>query len=249
MTASPNRWARCVVAGAVAVAGLALAGCGAGHPNPTSTTNVVPRTSTTNVIPRTSTTTVPTTTTTTTDPGTLPQTATEPPTDAAALIARLGPLWSAISSGDPAAGAGVFFPESAYLQLKTGILPNPAGDYTGRLVAFYDLDVAAYHLHVQSQTPAGSGPADLELVAADPAVAAWIPPGACENRYGYWHLPGARLVYRAGGAVHSVGVASLISWRGQWFVVHLGPNPRPSDVGTVASPADGPGVPGPAGGC
>ena len=155
MTASPIRRARGVVAGAVAVVGLALAGCGAGHPDPSTTTT----------IPRTSTTTVPTTTTTTTDPGTLPQTATEPPTDAAALIARLGPLWSAISSGDPAAGAGVFFPESAYLQLKTGILPNPAGDYTGRLVAFYDLDVAAYHLHVQSQMPAGSGPADLESVA------------------------------------------------------------------------------------
>jgi hypothetical protein len=49
--------------------------------------------------------------------------------------------------------------------------------------------------------------------------------------------------------VRSFGVASLISWRGLWYVVHLGPNPRPSDVGTVDQPAIGPGSPGPGGGC
>jgi len=65
----------------------------------------------------------------------------------------------------------------------------------------------------------------------------------------YWHLPGVRFVYSVGGAVQSFAIASLISWRGQWYVVHLGPNPRPEDIGTVDQPAAGAGSPGPAGGC
>jgi len=222
--------------------GAALGGCGGASSSAPSTTQGTATSSTT--------TTVPPTTTTTTDPGTLPQTPVQPPSDPAALAGRLAPLWAAITTGDPAAGRPVFFPASAYLQLKTGILPAPAADYTGRLVAFYDLDTAAYHQAVSPTGAAagGGGPA-LASVVADPTMAAWIPPGACENRFGYWHLPGVRLVYRSGGTERSVGVASLISWRGEWYVVHLGPNPRPADVGTVDAPAVGPGTPGPAGGC
>ena len=41
----------------------------------------------------------------------------------------------------------------------------------------------------------------------------------------------------------------MISWRGEWYVVHLGPNPRPTNTGTVDMPALGPGTPGSAGGC
>jgi hypothetical protein len=148
-------------------------------------------------------------------------------------------------AGSPAAAGPLFFPRSAYLQLKTGILADPASDYADRLVAFYDLDLVAYHQLVT----AGSANPPLTEVLADPADAAWIGPGQCENRYGYWHLPGVRLVYGRAGRVSSVAVASLISWRGVWYVVHLGPNPRPSNVGTVTLPQSGAGVAGPAGGC
>jgi hypothetical protein len=91
--------------------------------------------------------------------------------------------------------------------------------------------------------------ARLLAVNASAADAEWIAPGSCENLIGYWHLPGVRFVYRAGGVVKSFAVASLISWRGVWYVVHLGPNPRPVNVGTVDQPAVGPGLPGPGGGC
>jgi hypothetical protein len=154
-------------------------------------------------------------------------------------------LWAAIVADSPALGREVFFPESAYIRMKTGVLPDHASDYRWRLIAFYDLDLAAYHAHLVA-TPA---PVKLIAVNADPALAAWIPPGYCENRIGYWHLPGTRLVYTSGGRTYSVRVASLISWRGVWYVVHLGPNPRPVNAGTVDDPRIGPGVPGPGGGC
>jgi hypothetical protein len=129
--------------------------------------------------------------------------------------------------------------------MKTGQISNPASDYQSRLIAFLSLDLGAY------QQVLGANPlkATLSAVNADPAYATWIPPGSCENSVGYWHLPNVRLVYSSNGTTSSFAVASLISWRGVWYVVHLGPNPRPSNVGTVALPASGAGTPGPPGGC
>ena len=187
----------------------------------------------------------PTTTTTTIDPGTLPQTSEEPPTDASALQARLAPLWTAIQQNSLTIGETVFFPESAYVQIKTGQIPNPQSDYQSRLIAFYALDLPAY------QQALGGTPnrATLTGVNVNASYATWIAPGTCENSIGYWHLPNIRLVYSINGAVSSFGVASLISWRGVWYVVHLGPNPRPSNIGTVDQPSSGAGTPGPPGGC
>jgi hypothetical protein len=129
--------------------------------------------------------------------------------------------------------------------MKTGQIADPNADFSDRLIAFYDLDIAAYH----QQLGAGAPTAHLVSVNATPSDAAYIPPGTCENAIGYWHLPGVRFVYQEGGTEQSFAVASLISWRGVWYVVHLGPNPRPSDVGTVDQPASGAGTPGPPGGC
>jgi hypothetical protein len=184
------------------------------------------------------------TTTTTIDPGSLPQTSDEPSTGSS-LNARMQTLWSAIVTGSESQAIPVFFPESAYITAKTGQIPNPSGDYTARLLAFYGLDLVAYHQLLVS----GSGTPTLTDVEANPSDAAWIGPGQCENSVGYWHLPGVRLVYLQDGTVRSFAVASLISWRDVWYVVHLGPNPRPANVGTVDQAASGPGVPGPAGGC
>ena len=63
---------------------------------------------------------------------------------------------------------------------------------------------------------------------------------------GYWHVGGARLVYRHRGQLRSIGIASLISWRGRWYVVHFGAVLRAGAGGVVDAPATGPGVPGPA---
>jgi hypothetical protein len=182
--------------------------------------------------------------TTTTDAGLLPQTTAEPDSGAG-LNASFGVLWHAIVAGTPDAALGVFFPRTAYVRMKTGVIPDPAGDYANRLLAFYRLDLQAYHAYLGP----GAAAARLIGVDADGAYASWIAPGGCENLIGYWHLPGVRLVYSEGGVIDSFAVASLISWHSVWYVVHLGPNPRPSDVGTVDQAASGPGIPGPPGGC
>jgi hypothetical protein len=177
------------------------------------------------------------------NPGSLPQTTVEP-NFTVGLNAQMRTLWRAIESDSSSLGRTTFFPEGAYLQMKTGSIPDPSADYVSRLIGFFNLDLAAYH------RLAASGPrSTLVRVEANRADAAWIPPGVCENKIGYWHVPGVRLVFRKAGVIESVEVASLISWRGIWYVVHLGPNPRPTDVGTVDDFQKGPGTPGPAGGC
>ena len=92
---------------------------------------------------------------------------------------------------------------------------------------------------------------DLRIRVGGPATAqaAWIDPGVCDNKVGYWHVAGPRLVYRQHGRIRSIGIASLISWRGRWYVVHLGAVLRSTPAGVVDQPADGPGTPGPPGGC
>ena len=150
-------------------------------------------------------------------------------------------LWRAISEDNRALAARVFFPEGPYLSMKTGVIPDPAADYRSRLVALYNLDVAKYHRWTSG--------ARLVRVNVDQGLATWIAPGACENRIGYWHLPGVRLVLARHHRLWSVGVFSLISWRGVYYVVHLGPNPRVANVGTLDDPRLGAGGPGPGGGC
>lgn len=176
-------------------------------------------------------------------PGSLPQTTNEPDFTTG-LDAQMHLLWRAIKSNSPALAQRVFFPRAAYLRMKIGEIPNPSADYTDRLIGLFDLDIAAYH-RLFSANP----PVKFERVLSSPADAAWIAPGACENRIGYWHLPGIRLVFERGGHIESAAVASLISWRGVWYVVHLGPNPRPINVGTIDNFHSGPGAAGPAGGC
>lgn len=166
------------------------------------------------------------------------------PSFAGPLSHQLRVLFGAIAADAPNRARASFFPAPAYVAMKVGRIPNPSGDYLDRLWAFYALDIGAYH-----QLLFGTAPSTLLRVEVAPADAQWIPAGVCENSFGYWHLPGVRLVYRQRGIIKSVAVASLISWRGQWYVIHLGPNPRPRNVGTVDDFLVGAGTPGPAGGC
>jgi hypothetical protein len=176
-------------------------------------------------------------------PGSLPQTSTEP-TFGAPFHAQMKQLFRAIKNDSAPIGATVFFPEAAYVSMKTGEIPDPTNDYVERLIGFYDQDLTAYHERLF-----GGPTTTLVRVDANAHYAQWIAPGVCENKIGYWHVPGVRLVLRRGARLVSVAVFSLISWRGLWYVVHLGPNPRPVDVGTVDDFQIGAGTPGPAGGC
>jgi hypothetical protein len=173
----------------------------------------------------------------------LPQTRARPSAGTPVFRAEMTDLWSAVVTGRPATGAPAFFPLSAYKQVKA--IADPAADWNARLFGDFRLDVGAAHRLLGT----GAGAARLVRVIVPSADAAWIDPGVCYNAVGYWHVGGARLVYRQGGQVRSIGIASLISWRGQWYVVHFGAVLRTGAAGVVDQPAAGPGVPGPAGGC
>lgn len=172
--------------------------------------------------------------------GALPQTRAFPGTRTSAFDNAMADLWLAVTTGNPRFARPGFFPLAAYQQVKA--IPYPVPDWQDRLWSNFVLDVRAAHRLV------GSG-ARLDRVVVPGKYAAWIYPGACHNKIGYWHVPGARVVYRAHGQERSFGIASLISWRGVWYVVHLGAVQRTVVSGIVYQPAVGPGVPGPPGGC
>ncbi len=172
--------------------------------------------------------------------GARPQTRAFPSTTSAAFRNAMADLWLAVTTGNPRFGLPAFFPVAAYKQVKA--IPYPVADWQDRLWYDFTLDVGAAHGLL------GRG-ARLVRVIAPAAGAAWVYPGACYNSIGYWHLPGARVVYREHGQERSFGIASLISWRGVWYVVHLGAVMRSVVTGIVYRPAIGPGVPGPPGGC
>ncbi len=176
------------------------------------------------------------------DPGALPQTDAEP-SSGAPLVARMRILWTAITHGAPSIAAPVFFPEGAYRQVKA--IWNPSGDFRNRIWAIFTHDVAAYRRELGPHAVS----ARLTGVVSAPSAAGWVPRGVCENAVGYWHLPGTRLVYVVGTTRYSVGVDSMISWRGAWYVIHLGPNTTPTSPGTVDDPQVGPGTPGHGAGC
>jgi hypothetical protein len=173
-------------------------------------------------------------------PSALPVTRAFPRTDSAAFRHAMADLWLTVTTGNPRFGLPGFFPVAAYKQVKAE--PYPAADWQDRLWYDFVLDVRAAHRLL------GSG-ATLDRVIVPTAYAAWVYPGACYNKIGYWHVPGARVVYREHGTERSFGIASLISWRGTWYVIHLGAVQRTAVTGIVDQPAVGPGVPGSPGGC
>ena len=176
------------------------------------------------------------------DPGTLPQTGAKPGVGAV-FERHMRVLWSAITRGAPAVARPVFFPESAYRQVKA--IWNPNGDFSTRIWANFVRDIAAYHRYLGRHAAA----ARLTGVIPAPAAATWVPRGVCENGVGYWQLPGTRLVYDIGSTRHSVGVYSMISWRGVWYPIPLGDNTPPASPGTVDDPQTGTGIPGVGPGC
>ena len=152
-------------------------------------------------------------------------------------------LWRGVRLNSTRAALPAFFPEGAYRQLKA--IYNANGDWVSRLVGDYALDLAAAHRLL------GRGAARDRLlwVEVPRGYAHWVPPGVCYNRVGYWETPNSRLVYRAGTRTRSFGIASMISWRGVWYVVHLGAILRPGSGGVVDDPSLGVGTALPSGTC
>jgi hypothetical protein len=151
-------------------------------------------------------------------------------------------LWTDILENKPGQADTMMFPEAAYEKLKA--IPYPESDYVNRLLFLFNLDISAYRSFLRA-----SGTPVLVRVETSPADAQWIPAGACYNTIGYWHLPGVRFVYRYGSTIESVGVLSMISWRGKWYFIHLGQYTATGSVGQIYDFAHGVGTPGPPGSC
>ncbi len=155
--------------------------------------------------------------TTTIDPGSLPQTRDLPTTTDPHFAAGVAALWSAVVNDDPARATPFFFPLSAYLQVKA--IADPNTDWHQRLLAAYQRDIHTMHVQLAASAPK----ATLEGLRVPSAGATWVLPGQEYNRLGYWRVYRDALVYRVGSVEHSFPIYSLISWRGEWYIVHIGP--------------------------
>jgi hypothetical protein len=198
-----------VAAGAGATLFVVTRGSG-----PASTIGAARRVTSTTTAPSATTTTTTTPTTTTVDPGSLPQTIEQPTSSDPQFQAEVRGFWQAVVSDDPTPGMAFFFPLGAYLQVKA--IANPAADWQQRLVAAYQRDLHALHAAL------GAGAAGAQLTGVDvPAAAQWIRPGAEYNKGSYWRVYGAQVHYTVGGRPGTITIASMISWRGHWYLVHL----------------------------
>jgi hypothetical protein len=149
------------------------------------------------------------------DSASLPQTHDVARAEGAAFEARRDALWLAIVTDDADRAMPFFFPVGAYQQVKD--VASPASDWKHRLVAAYQRDIHALHARL------GADAADARFVAFDvpEGRARWIEPGEEWNKIGYYRVFGSKLRYSVAGEERSFEVKSLISWRGEWFVVHL----------------------------
>jgi len=171
------------------------------------------------------------------DPGGQPQTDDLPRAATPVFETEMADLWQGIVHDSVDKAMPAFFPEGAYLQVK--VIADPAADYVSRLIGEFGLDIGAAHQLL------GPDPTDAIFLGVDTngSFAHWVVPGTCSNGVGYYELPNSRLVYEVDGQVRSFGIASMISWRGVWYVVHLGGVARIGNGGMVDDPAAGPGVP------
>jgi hypothetical protein len=169
-------------------------------------------------------------------PGSLPQTHALPPGTSASFRSTMAALWTGIAGGSAAAAMPAFFPRGAYLQVKE--IADAGADYANRLVHDYSLDIGAAHATLGHEASFAA----LVGVEVPESYSHWVEPGTCYNRVGYYEVPNARIVYREGGQERSFGIASMISWRGRWYVVHLGSVLRSGESGVVDEPASGTGT-------
>ena len=147
--------------------------------------------------------------------GALPQTHDKPDTQNALFEARAAALFQAIVDDTPDRALPFFFPVAAYEQVKA--ITNPARDWKLRLVAAFTRDIHDLHLKLGRNTER----AKLVRLDVPAARAVWVEPGEEYNKIGYYRVFGSKLRYEVDGHPRDIEVRSLISWRGEWFVVHL----------------------------
>ncbi|HEY4103292.1 MAG TPA: hypothetical protein VGM44_05345, partial [Polyangiaceae bacterium] len=109
-----------------------------------------------------------------------------------------------------------FFPLVAYQQVKD--VAKPERDYKFRLLANFKRDVLEYH-HALGAEAAN---AKFDGVTVAEKDSKWMEPGSEGNKLGYFRVLRSRLRFTLGaGRSRDFELTSLISWRGEWYVVHL----------------------------
>jgi hypothetical protein len=125
-------------------------------------------------------------------------------------------LADSILSGDAEPAKVTFFPLVAYAQVKD--VQKPERDYRYRLMANFERDVREYHKALGKQAE------QAQFLGAEVPEerAQWTKPGKEGNRLGYYRVLRSRLRFRlASGGEKAFELTSMISWRGEWYVVHL----------------------------
>ncbi len=155
--------------------------------------------------------------TTTIDPGTLPQTRQLPTANDPLFLRNVQAFWRAIVDDDPTEAMPFFFPLSAYIQVKG--ISDPVHDYDTRLIPAYENDIHRLHSELGPDPSA----TQFSSFTVPESQAEWILPGEEYNKGSYWRVFGASLTWQRGATTRSFSLYSLISWRGEWYVVHVGP--------------------------
>ncbi len=150
------------------------------------------------------------------DGATLPQTKDRPELTSPAFKRRLDLLWQAIVENDAALAEPAFFPKAAYELVKD--IEKPGADWKHRLLKAFGRNISEYHKKL------GDDPKALTFLGldVDEKRVKWIDRGKEGNKLGYYRVTRSKLRYsEPGGKERTLELTSLISWRGEWFVVHL----------------------------
>ncbi|HYQ28342.1 MAG TPA: hypothetical protein VER04_14030 [Polyangiaceae bacterium] len=125
-------------------------------------------------------------------------------------------LADAILTGDVEKARATFFPLVAYAQVKD--VQKPERDYRYRLMAHFERDVLEYRKRLGKDAER----AQFLGVTVPEARAEWMKPGKEGNRLGYFRVLRSSLRFRLpSGQEQTFELTSMISWRGEWYIVHL----------------------------
>jgi hypothetical protein len=146
----------------------------------------------------------------------LPQTEERPSVSSQRFMQRMQRLADAIMTGNVERARDTFFPLVAYAQVKD--VEKPERDYRFRLMAHFERDVREYRKALGRDAER----AVFLGVTVPEERAQWMKPGKEGNRLGYFRVLRSQLRFRLPtGKEQSLELTSMISWRGEWYVVHL----------------------------
>ena len=146
----------------------------------------------------------------------LPQTEDKPSLESALFRYRLAQLVQAIATGNAELARDFFFPKIAYEKVKS--IKSPGKDWEARLWKLFQRDVSEYHAKLGDKA-AGT---KLERLEVNESKIKWMKPQSEGNALGYHRVTRNKLHVRDGGGnEHIFDITSFISWRGEWYVVHL----------------------------